>query len=121
MLLRPMMTHSIPRVSTPVRTSISCTPAGVHGAKPSFSPMSSLPTLIGWKPSTSLAGLIRRRMVSESMCFGSGIWTRMPCTIESAFSRSTWRSSSSWVVVAGRRIVSLAIPASSHALPFDRT
>jgi len=43
MLLRPISTHSLPDVSTPLCRSSSCTPAGVQGAKPSRSPISSLP------------------------------------------------------------------------------
>ena len=56
MLPRPRMTTSAPSVRTPERTSNSTTPAGVQGLKPVSSPSMSLPTLTGWKPSTSLVG-----------------------------------------------------------------
>src|SRR5688500_5937399 len=64
---------------------------------------------------------MRRITSSESICFGSGICTRMPCTAWSALRRSTCSSSSACVVSAGSRTVTLCIPASSHALPFERT
>ena len=78
MLLRPTITQSAPAVVTPLACNMYNTPAGVHGANPSFSPMSSLPTFTGWKPSTSLSGRIRRTIASGLICFGSGICTRIP-------------------------------------------
>ena len=45
----------------------------------------------------------------------------MPWILGSAFSRSTIASSSPSEIVAGWRIVSEYIPASSVAFPFDRT
>ena len=121
MLLRPSTTHSAPRVSTPLRRSSSCTPAGVQGAKPSRSPISSLPTFTGWKPSTSFRGRMRRITSAERICGGRGIWTRMPWIAGSAFRRSTAASSASSVVSAGSRRVTECMPASWQARPFART
>ena len=42
MLLRPTITQSAPAVVTPLACSMYSTPAGVHGAKPSFSPIEQL-------------------------------------------------------------------------------
>src|SRR5688572_18065696 len=64
---------------------------------------------------------MRRITSSASICFGSGICTRIPCTASSALRRSTCSSSSACVVSAGSRTVTLCMPASSDALPFERT
>ncbi len=56
MFPRPRITASAPAILTPARSSNSCIPAGVQERKPVGSPSSSLPTLIGWNPSTSLLG-----------------------------------------------------------------
>src|SRR5438094_756857 len=56
MLPRPSTTTSAPSILTCERMSNSCTPAGVQGRKPEVSPSISLPTLTGWKPSTSFCG-----------------------------------------------------------------
>ena len=64
---------------------------------------------------------MRRITVSAWICFGSGIWTRIPCTRSSSFSRSTTASSSSCVVDAGIRIVSPRIPVSTASFSFART
>ena len=42
MLLRPTITQSAPAVVTPYACSMYSTPAGVHGAKPSRSPIQKL-------------------------------------------------------------------------------
>ncbi|MNC63719.1 hypothetical protein D3C75_1138650 [compost metagenome] len=55
MLLRPTTTACLPAISTFIRFSTSMTPAGVQGRKPGL-PIIRLPTLIGWKQSTSLSG-----------------------------------------------------------------
>jgi hypothetical protein len=48
MLLRPRITASFPRSRRPIASSsITCTPAGVQGRKPSVCPMSILPTFTG--------------------------------------------------------------------------
>ena len=121
MLERPTITACLPVVSIPLRTSSCCTPNGVAGRNPVGSPIDTLPTFSGWKPSTSLAGATRPSTFCESICLGSGSCTRMPWIFESALSRSTSASSSACVVSFGRRTVSWWSPASSQALPFMRT
>ena len=74
----PTITACAPLVSMPERISICCTPYGRAGRNAVGSPMTSLPTFTGWKPSTSLAGSTRCRTFSLLMCFGSGSCTRMP-------------------------------------------
>src|SRR5215217_648324 len=111
MLERPTITAWAPRVSMPERISICWTPYGVAGRKAVRSPITSLPTFTGWKPSTSLAGSIRRSTRSELMCFGSGSCTRMPWISRSALSRSTVSSSSASLAEAGNRKVTECIPA----------
>src|ERR1035437_3928226 len=64
---------------------------------------------------------MRRITVWESICFGSGICTRMPWMAASAFRRSTTASNSACEVEAGSRIVSPCIPASRQAFSFDAT
>src|SRR5215213_3454894 len=120
-VLRPMTTHSAPAVATPYSPRSNCTPAAVHGTKPSVCPISSLPTLTGWKPSTSLSGRMWLMTVSGSICFGSGICTRIPSTVSSALSCSTSARSSACDVVDGSRIVSPAIPASRDAFSLPPT
>ena len=51
------MTACAPLVSMPERISICCTPYGVAGRNAVLSPVTSLPTFTGWKPSTSFAGI----------------------------------------------------------------
>src|SRR5829696_7805486 len=120
-VLRPMTTQSAPAVLTPYSPRSSCTPAAVQGTNPSVCPISSLPTLTGWKPSTSFSGRMWLMTVSGSICFGNGICTRMPCTVSSAFNCSTSASSSACDVVAGSRIVAPAIPASRDAFSLPPT
>ena len=59
-------------------------PSGVQGTgKSSGAPGAiepSRPTLIGWKPSTSLSGSMASSTCAVSMCLGSGSCTRMPWT-----------------------------------------
>src|SRR5262245_14218222 len=64
---------------------------------------------------------MRRITASAFMCFGNGICTRMPWTRSSALSRSTISRSSSWLIVAGRRIVSPCIPSSLQVRSFAPT
>src|SRR5688500_13106001 len=64
---------------------------------------------------------MRRITRVASMCFGSGIWTRMPCTASSAFNRSMRLRSSASVVSAGNSIVTPSMPASSDAFRLART
>ncbi len=104
MLDRPTMTQCLPEGSFPDRTSISTTPAGVQGARTSVSPVESFPTFIGWKPSTSLAGSMARRILASSMCLGRGSWTRMPWISGSAFKPSTSPRSSASGMSAPRVI-----------------
>src|SRR5215203_4902225 len=120
-VLRPMTTQSAPAVGTPYSPRRACTPAAVQGTNPSVCPIRSLPTLTGWKPSTSFSGRMWLMTVSGSICFGNGICTRMPCTVSSAFNCSTSASSSACEVVAGSRIVSPAIPASRDAFSLPPT
>ena len=46
------------------------------------SPWTILPTLTGWKPSTSLEGWMALITFSSEMWRGRGSWTRMPSTSE---------------------------------------
>ena len=62
-------------------------PRGVQGTSRAV-PSESRPAFIGCSPSTSLSGSIAAMTRSVSRCFGSGSWTRMPCTCGSAFSRA---------------------------------
>src|SRR5688572_14191840 len=64
---------------------------------------------------------MRFSTASASSCFGSGICTRIPCTLPSALSRFTTAFSSACDVDAGIRIVSPRMPASSHAAALLRT
>ena len=104
----------------PDLTSICWTPAGVAGRK-SGSPMSILPTLDGWKQSTSFEGSMASITASSSMWSGSGSCTRYPCIDGSAFSSATFLRSSSWVVSFGMTIVIDLMPSSSHISPFFLT
>ena len=70
-LLLPIITQCFPSIEMSERFKSSIIPFGVQETIP-FSPMLSLPTLIGEKPSTSLSGAIVRIIRSSSMCFGSG-------------------------------------------------
>ena len=85
------------------RISISCTPDGVHGAKAVVSPMTQLADVHrdGSRPRPS-AGRCGAATEFASMCFGSGICTRIPWIAGSAFSRSMVARSSSCVVVGGQ-------------------
>ena len=57
---RPRTTASAPSSSVPAWRSSSTTPRGVHGTRPGR-PWASSPALVAVRPSTSLAGLDRRR------------------------------------------------------------
>src|SRR5436309_1215873 len=109
---RPLLSRTFP----PPRWC-STTPRGVAGANRGR-PISTRPTLTGWKQSPSLSGLTAETALSTEIWSGSGCWTRMPCTFGSLLNRPTsWRSRASGTS-AGRSIVQWAIPISSEALPF---
>ena len=95
-------------------------PYGVQGRSVGdFS--TSRPMLYGWKPSTSFAGSMRSTTFSASMCAGSGSWTRMPCTVGSAFSRSITASSSASGSVAGKSCENERMPTASVVRRLLRT
>ena len=74
-----------------------------------------MPTLIGWNPSTSLAGEMASMTFRGSICGGSGSWTRMPSTLSSAFSRATSASSSSSDMLSGK---TSSVPSSPSSRAF---
>ena len=92
--LRPRTTALFPRTSTLDSSRSSMTPFGVQGIKYGF-PLrfASSPTLIVWKPSTSLKGDTAEVMAGSKMFFGKGNWTRIPWTAGSAFRCSIAESS----------------------------
>ena len=118
MLLRPSTTQCFPATGMSYSFSISMTPAGVQG-KNTGSPMTSRPTLKGWKQSTSFSGWMAFRTWSSFRCSGRGSCTRMPSTASSPLSRSMSSSSSAWVVSAGSLYSKLKKPhsAQSFSLP----
>ena len=83
--------------------------------------MSILPTLAGWKQSTSFDGSMASITASSSMWSGSGSCTRYPWMVGSAFSSATFARSSSWVVSPGMTTVVDFMPSSSHISPFFLT
>ena len=108
----PMTTARVPAISMFDRSSISMMPEGVQ-ATSDARPCTSRPTFVGWKPSTSFAGSIAsktRRSASAPISFGSGDCTRMPSCTSLRFKRSTSRSRSSMLAVAGSRSRSARIP-----------
>ena len=119
-LLLPSTTHSLPSISIPDLLMSWITPAGVHDTKPGC-PMLSAPTLIGWKPSTSLAGSISRTTAASSIWGGGGLCTSMPWTAGSTFNSRTIRSSSSWEASEGRTILREFIPSSAHFFTLEFT
>ena len=120
MLLRPITTACLPRMSIPENSISLIMPCGVQGRKHS-SPIIILPTLMGVKPSTSFSGAIASMTALSRMCFGTGSWTRMPWISGSSLSFFTSATSSSSVVSAGSRISRESIPASVHAFSFAVT
>lgn len=59
MLLRPTTTAFFPASATPLRSSSTTHPLGVHGMNSGSWPfMLSLPMFSGWKPSTSFSRLM---------------------------------------------------------------
>ncbi len=114
MLLLPTTTACFPSISVLLLLRSSITPAGVQDLKP-LSPRDSLPTLSGWKPSTSLSGLILLITLSSLICFGSGSCTRIPSHPSSALSLSMRPRSSSSDVVSGSSYERDLIPEYSHA------
>ena len=87
MLLRPIITQSLPAVSMLYFLSISITPAGVQGRKSGL-PVISLPTLFGWKASTSFCSLMAFIIFCSFMWGGRGSCTSIPCTVGSLLSTS---------------------------------
>ena len=85
MSLRPTTTARLPATGMRYRFSSSRMPAGVHGRGPG-SAATRLPTLHGWKPSTSFDGATASSTRFESTCGGSGNCTRMPSRSSRAFS-----------------------------------
>ena len=84
---RPTTTAFAPSICAPAFSSRIMHPAGVQGTKSGSRPFCARrPMFTGWKPSTSFSMLIVRRICSSSKPGGSGSWTRIPCTLESAFS-----------------------------------
>ncbi len=77
--------------------------------------MLNAPTLCGWKPSTSFAGLIACITLSSLICFGSGSCTSIPSTSSLSFSECTSLRSSSSVVSSGISYASERMPVYSHA------
>ena len=84
-LLRPITTAVLPRKSTPVVSISFMQPYGVHALNPGR-PTIRAPALCTWNPSTSFSGEIASITLNGSICFGSGICTRMPWIVGSAFS-----------------------------------
>ena len=95
-------------------------PEGVQGAS-ACAPDARRPTLIGWKPSTSLAGSIASITCRVSMCLGSGSCTRMPCTSLRPLSSAISASRAASGVSAGSRCSNDSIPASVVAFDLVRT
>ena len=106
MLERPKTTQCFPAGSTPPSASSSMTPAGVQGKKQG-SPVISLPTFMGWKPSTSLSGSIASSTAFSSNWGGRGSCTRMPSISARPLSTSISSSSCAGSVSAGRAYSSL--------------
>ena len=71
MLERPSTRARLPFSSPSVSFSISRQPKGVHGTGAS-SPVHSRPTLVVWKPSTSLPGSMAAMTLASSMGSGRG-------------------------------------------------
>eukprot|EP00754_Rhynchopus_humris_P037987 Rhum_TRINITY_DN20689_c0_g1::Rhum_TRINITY_DN20689_c0_g1_i1::g.171860::m.171860 len=119
----PTTRHSRPYGFTPVDQMSCMTPHGVQGRIVGARDTRA-PRFCGWKPSTSLSGLMRSitaRTLSFSSPSGSGSCTRMPSTSMLLFSSSMVASSFARFVSAGRLICSLLMPTSAHALAFWRT
>ena len=81
-------------MAMPPRFNNSIIPAGVQARGPG-NPATIAPTLQGWMPSTSLAGVTAIRIRLVSTCGGRGNWTRMPSISGRAFRPSTIVNSSS--------------------------
>ena len=112
MFERPTISASSPTSGLSSDLMSISEPSGVQGTMPP-APVATRPTLIGWKPSTSLAGSTASSTAVLSMCFGSGSCTRMPSTSLSAFSRAISASSSAWLVLSLRRCSNERMPAST--------
>ena len=117
---RPITTASLPERSPSNSLASIRQPSGVQGTRPG-KPEASRPALIGVSPSTSLSGSMLSITAFSSSPPGSGNWTRMPSTAGSALSASTSAMRSACAVSAGSLCSKLAIPASSVALPLERT
>ena len=114
-LLRPITTACLPLIGTPVLSISFMQPEGVHGRKPGRPAIRS-PALCTEYPSTSLAVEMRSITFCGSMCFGSGIWTRMPWMVGSALSASRRAISSASDSVASYFSSTECTPASAQAL-----
>mmetsp|Transcript_26341 Transcript_26341/g.42225 ORF Transcript_26341/g.42225 Transcript_26341/m.42225 type:complete len:280 (-) Transcript_26341:354-1193(-) len=122
MLLRPTTTAFFPASATPLRSSSTTHPLGVHGMNSGSWPfMLSLPMFSGWKPSTSFSRLMAASTFSSFICLGSGSCTRMPWQSALALNSDTIFSTSASVAVSGSSLWKDTMPASSHALRFIRT
>ena len=122
--VRPAHDHRVARPWSrcPSGSASAARRTGVAGLSAVGSPMTSLPTFTGWKPSTSLAGSIgvehplavdvlrQRELHQEAVDPGIGVEP-----VDDRRAARPRRSS------PGRRIVSECIPASSHALPLACT
>ena len=115
-----MTTACLPAGATPVLSISFMQPQGVQGRKPG-SPVISSPAERVEKPSTSLRVEIASITRCGLMCFGSGICTRMPCTLASAFSAAMRASSSVSVSAASYFSNSERTPLSAQALTLLRT
>ncbi len=95
-------------------------PSGVQGTKVCSS-IYNFPIFIGWKPSTSLSGLIASNIFCSLTCFGSGTCTKIPLTESSLFSLFSSFNTSSSVAVSSKCTISEIIPIFSAAFFFDLT
>ena len=96
-------------------------PCGVQGRKPvARSPVATLPSLVVFSPSTSLAADTASvtRCESISSVVSSGICTMMPCTLVSSFSSRILLSSWVWVVLRSSFRQDAEMPICSAALIF---
>ena len=77
--------------------------------------MHRFPTLNGLKPSTSFSSLILLKALFWSICFGTGLWSKIPLTDLSSFNLSINSKSSDSEVVSGNKNSSNSTPTFSHA------
>ena len=113
---RPSTTARLPEIGISYAFSSSITPSGVHGLSPG-NPAARRPRLTSVRPSTSFSGGTARSTRAASSGAGSGICTRMPCTVGSSARMPSASSSSSSAVSAGSARWRETMPAS----PASRT